>query len=466
MTGKVGKFSTYPNGFPGGVALRDVPLAVPHSGKVFYVGDGDTAGNSPQMPNQRGASNSNKGTYLDPFSTLDYAVGQCLADRGDIIFVLPGYVQSITAADGVDADVDGITIIGIGSGDKQPRFEFDDTDATFAIDGDNITLQNLHFRADVSAVVKGVDVKDGADDFRITQCRFTAETLTTDEFNDAIFVTTADRGVIEHNYFDMDQAAAQSAIHYVDVCLGGEVRDNYITGDYAVACIESVTTAQEQLIIADNTLMNGVHWGLGTIAVISLLTGTTGVIQDNQCYTDVTSPLTGAVVADGCFFGGGNFVATTAQTRGMEIEAGNNGIVRATVCTGKADETDGLGLFTVVGTIDVWGIQQRAEVAASSAVTIGVQIDATDTTLDAIWVTASNLSTETAVGDYANSGTAGGAFTVVQVENTTGSPMWDTAIRCPAGQIEQTAAGTPGDLVSGYTVYWSEVSPGATVTAV
>ena len=468
MTGIVGKLSNYPNGFKGGLTVRDLPLAVGHPGKVFYVADGDTAGNTPAVPNRKGASDTaNKGTYLDPFKTLDYAIGKCVADRGDIIVVLPGYVDTLVAAAEIDVDVDGITIVGVGKGDKQPLIQFDNAAATFEVNADNVTIMGLHFAASVTAVAIGVDIKDGSDDFHLEGNRFSAQALTTDEFEDAISVTTSDRGVIAYNYFDMDEAGAASAVHLVGVCLGCNIVDNYVTGDYSAACIESITTAQEQVLIKGNTLINGVHGGLNTVACVSMLTGSTGVIQDNQCYTNVTAATTAAISADGCWFGGGNYVSTTAETPPTAIEGGGvNPIIRSSVCTGKADETDGLGLFTVTGSIYVHGITQRAEVAANSAVLVGVQVDATDTTLDSVLVTDTNVSTETAVGDYAVSTAAGGAYSIVQVETTTTSVMWNTPVLVPAGIIEQAASGTPGALVSGYIVYWSEATAGATCVAI
>lgn len=458
--------SNYPQGFNSGVLIRDLPIHTPHPGKVFYVADGDTAGNTPAVIGRRTPSDGNDGSFMAPFKTLDYAIGRCLANRGDVIYVLPGYVDTLAAASEIDVDVDGVTIIGVGDGDKQPLIQFDAATATFVIDADNVKVTGMHFAASVTAVAVGIDIKDGSDDFNISGNRFSAQALTTDEFEDAISVTTSDRGVIANNYFDMDEAGAASAVHLVGVCLGCTIKDNYVTGDYSAACIESITTAQEQVLISGNTLINGVHGGLNTVACVSMLTGSTGVIQNNNCYTNVTAAVTAAIAADGCFIGGGNYVATSAETAPLPIEGGGvSSIIRSSVATGKADETDGLALFTVTGNIYVHGITQRAEVAADSAVLLGIQVDATDTTLDSVLVTDTNVSTETAVGDYAVSSAAGGAFSIVQVETTTTSVMWNTPVIVPAGSIEQASSGTPGALVSGYIIYWSEATAGATCVA-
>ena len=99
--------SNYPKGFPNGVALRGVPVALPHPGKVFWVSS--TVG-----------LNGNKGTYENPFQTIDFAVGRCRANKGDIIFVMPGHVETVTAAAGLDLDVAGITLVGLGNGNLRP----------------------------------------------------------------------------------------------------------------------------------------------------------------------------------------------------------------------------------------------------------------------------------------------------------------------------------------------------------
>ena len=75
-------------------------------------------------------SAGNYGTAYDaPFATVDYAINQCTANQGDIIYVLPGHEESYTAADGFDLDVAGVTVIMLGVGADTPEFTFSDTDA-------------------------------------------------------------------------------------------------------------------------------------------------------------------------------------------------------------------------------------------------------------------------------------------------------------------------------------------------
>ena len=95
MTGFTAQMSTYNQGFSQGLTIRGLPIALAHPGKVFFVGD---ATNVKAYPNRKTGSDGNRGSFLDPYATIDYAVGQCLAGRGDIIYVLPGHVEDIAAA--------------------------------------------------------------------------------------------------------------------------------------------------------------------------------------------------------------------------------------------------------------------------------------------------------------------------------------------------------------------------------
>ena len=87
-----------------------------------------------------------------PVATIDYAVSLCTASVGDIIYVMPGHVESLASAGTIDADVAGITIIGLGNGPNRPRIDYDHATASFDIGANGVTLQNLTFRPSVATV--------------------------------------------------------------------------------------------------------------------------------------------------------------------------------------------------------------------------------------------------------------------------------------------------------------------------
>jgi len=95
------------------------------TGSVFFV-DSNTG------------SNSNDGKSPDTaFATLDYAIGQCTASKGDIIYLMPGHAETTTA---IALDVAGVTIKGIGRGASRPTL----TATTGATDLINISAASAY----------------------------------------------------------------------------------------------------------------------------------------------------------------------------------------------------------------------------------------------------------------------------------------------------------------------------------
>lgn len=127
--------SQYPNGFANGVSIHGMPVLNTYAGQVLWV-DSATG------------SNGNKGTKDRPFATLDYAIGRCNANKGDIIMIKPNHAETITGAGGITADVAGITIVGLGTYNQRPRFLMDGgTTVTFLVSAADVTVQNCVFAA-------------------------------------------------------------------------------------------------------------------------------------------------------------------------------------------------------------------------------------------------------------------------------------------------------------------------------
>ena len=125
--------SNYPSGFEGGLTLKEVPLTSVHPGKVFWV---NTTTVIPATG--KGPSNGNKGTYLQPFATIDYAIGKCTANRGDIIMVMPGSTETITTDGGIAVDVAGVAIIGLWNGTQRPKILIDAAAAAVGVSSANV----------------------------------------------------------------------------------------------------------------------------------------------------------------------------------------------------------------------------------------------------------------------------------------------------------------------------------------
>ena len=289
--------SNYPNGFQNGVTLRGVPIEVPNPGKVFWVNNSTVL-----APGGVGGSNGNKGTYLQPFSTIDYAIGRCTENRGDVIYVMPGHVETIGAASAVDLDVAGVSIIGLGRGSKQARFDFTVATGTVIVDADDCSIVNMNFHANVPDVAIGLSVLTLATDLLVKDCTFDVETTTTDEFLISVNLGVGcDGTIIDGCKFDMGLGGAAAGVKLVGASDHVDIINSQFQGDYSLAIISGITTLSTNVLIDNNLLLQGTTGGLNAVAVIVLLTGTTGVISNNMIVCDVAT-FALQTVADTCSF--------------------------------------------------------------------------------------------------------------------------------------------------------------------
>lgn len=164
------RISNFPYGFINGVTIRGVPVIQTNPGQVFWVYNGTAL-----QTGQRGGSDGNKGTFDSPFATIDYAVGQCTANRGDIIFVKPGHTESIANATTLVLDVAGIAIVGLGVGSNRPTLTFTTaTTANIPVTAANISVSNILHRANFADIVSAYTATGTATptDLAIDNCEF------------------------------------------------------------------------------------------------------------------------------------------------------------------------------------------------------------------------------------------------------------------------------------------------------
>jgi hypothetical protein len=162
--------SSFDKGFANGITIRGIPLLQTHPGKVFWVSNVTTG----LLPGQVGGSNGNKGSFNAPFSTIDGAIDQCFANRGDIIFVKPGHAETITTAAQLIMDVAGIAIVGLGSGSNRPTLTFGAAAANIPITAANMSIKNILCLANFADVVSAFTATgtNTPTDFVVDGCEF------------------------------------------------------------------------------------------------------------------------------------------------------------------------------------------------------------------------------------------------------------------------------------------------------
>jgi hypothetical protein len=177
MAGAFGVPTYMPSGsnrvpFGGDFVIRGMPLLQTHPGKTFWVYNGTVLD-----PGHKVGSDSGPGNFNRPFATINYALKQCRANKGDIIVVKPGHAETVTATSiAVPSNAAGAAIIGMGYGNSRPTLTFSTTTSTIAVACSNFSVQNiLHVGgAATTFVAAAYSIANAqvATDFTIDNCEF------------------------------------------------------------------------------------------------------------------------------------------------------------------------------------------------------------------------------------------------------------------------------------------------------
>lgn len=235
-----------------------------------------------------------------PVATIDYAVSLCTDNANDIIYVMPGHVETLDDSVGIDIDVDGVSVIGLGNGPDRPRIDYDHADGIFSIGGSGVLVENITFRPSVATVTIGIDIEAAETDTTIRNCEFLIgeEGDGTDEFVLGIDIKAGcTRTLIEGLLYAHHASCggAQAAVILTGASDLVTIKDCVFqgpTGAAANACIEGITTLSTRLLIDNCICVSDAEPG------IELLTGTTGVIRDTVIFSDLGT-IDAATVADG-----------------------------------------------------------------------------------------------------------------------------------------------------------------------
>jgi hypothetical protein len=259
-----------------------------------------------------------------PLATLDYALGMCTANANDIIYLMPGHNEGAGDAQWT-VDVAGVQIIGLGRGSKKPRFDFDHANASIDITANDVVIKNIALLPSVTAVAIGIDVTAGIlntvlEDVDILNGEDGAGV---DEF---VLGVDIKAGCTKTRIRRMKaECHASTANANAVISLTGasdrvtiEDCDLVIVGAAAVAPIKGITTLSTNVRVRGCTLVTDDE------PCIELLTGTTGVLSDNDCFTNLAT-IAAAIVADGC-----------ALFRNEYVEVGNESNAR--IGTPSADD--------------------------------------------------------------------------------------------------------------------------------
>ena len=243
-------------------------------GKIRVVGDSSTV----NLDMIQQLLDVDPDGQLRYFATIDDAVGACDANAGDIILVMPGHTETVTAAGGLSLDVAGITIVGLGTGSLRPTVNFTTVvGADMNVDAANITIKNILFTG-------GKDALTGPIDINAADCKL-IDIETRDVTGQATdFIVTdanADRLLIDGwVHRGASAAGADTAISIV----GGDditIKNFNIYGNFAVAAIENVTTAAVRINIGGGNGWNYIWTENAADVAVKLVATATGFVGPN-----------------------------------------------------------------------------------------------------------------------------------------------------------------------------------------
>lgn len=235
------------NPIPGFVAVTQ-----PGSNEVYFRELARGTGSHFFVDSNNG-SNSNSGLSPgQPVATLAYAIGLCTANAGDIIWLMPGHADTVSAAAGIVCDIAGITVIGIGEGSLRPSITFDTANtADMDIDAAGVTFKNVLFLAGFADLAAPIDVN--ADDFTLDGCFFREAAVNQ---NALVWIQDAAAGgsdrITVKNCHCIDKDAANT--HFINFAGTGDghvVANNVLIGDWGTACIGGAGVVTNATIIGN-----------------------------------------------------------------------------------------------------------------------------------------------------------------------------------------------------------------------
>jgi len=240
------------------------------TGDVFFVDSGHTSASDGQTGRNRNA----------PMATIDAAIGQCAANNGDIVMVMPGHDENPITS--IALDVAGVWVRGLGWGASRPTITFGLLGAEFAMSAASCRVSGLRFDLGTVAatVTNAINVTAGS--CIVKGCETVMHA--TSQFTNHITCTDAQWvGLYDNKFRSLHTASSTSGI-VADGCDDMEIVGNIVSGHFTEHALDNTTPAAVDEIlrafIADNAFKND-STTAGDLAV-QLDAAATGIFARNM----------------------------------------------------------------------------------------------------------------------------------------------------------------------------------------
>lgn len=245
-----------------------------------------TTGNTYFVDSNNGADTNNGLTSDQSLATVGAAITLATANAGDVILVRPNHAETITAS--VAISKAGISILGIGNGNKRPIITSGTgTGAGWTISADSVRISNVIFKNNIDSQVEMIDIAD-AEYTQIDNCEFLEGASSQYLIGISITNAGADHCKILNNTFIAKTAGPDSAIKIGEAVDDLEIAYNRIFGDFSEAAIHNPTgKTATNLDIHHNYIQNDQtgDWA------IELVSACTGAIRHNDLFADALATI-------------------------------------------------------------------------------------------------------------------------------------------------------------------------------
>lgn len=255
-----------------------------------------------------GADNSSVGrSELEPFSTIAFAITQCVASRGDAIFVMGPHAETTTAV--MTLSKAGVQIIGLPIGNRKPRITLNGAVDMFSITAADCRISNL-FCTIVTTDAATAIVNVAAARARIDSLDIIPSATSVNVVDVFTLASGGDDCLIENCDVRNTTVAVNSFVSIEAAVARLTLKKNFFFGDVATAGLIDGAAAT-QIHIFDNTIGT-----IGTtIPAGTLDSNPTGVVDNNRFLGTHTTIATN--------FNGGNLLR---QARSFVLEATDNSV--------------------------------------------------------------------------------------------------------------------------------------------
>lgn len=268
-------------------------------GTIWYVSSVTTTG--PSVPARPKNTRANGLTPLTPFLSLAACLSSTYNAKlaaGDTIILMPGHVETVAAANGIDITTANLKIIGTGNGALKANVNFTATAATFRVNANGTEIENVAFTGGIDAVALCIDL-NGKTDCAFRNCSYRDVTGQCTVFFKA--ANNSDRLVMEGWQYLGAAAAGTSAAFQFDGCDDLQFRGPFeIVGNFANSAIEFITTASARIRI--DAAAGSFIWtqNAADLCIKDTVTGSTGNINGHlhlrltDDANNITEAITGA----------------------------------------------------------------------------------------------------------------------------------------------------------------------------